>query len=74
MRVMVIMKASAESEAGITPSEQLLADMTAYNEELVKAGIMLGGEGLQASSKGARSGSKGTRPACSTARSPRPRS
>jgi len=54
MRVMVIMKASAESEAEIMPSEQLLADMTTYNEELVKAGIMLGGEGLRASSLGAR--------------------
>ncbi|MDB5706119.1 MAG: dehydrogenase [Sphingomonas bacterium] len=54
MRVMVIMKASPESEAGIMPSEQLLTDMTAYNEELVKAGIMLAGEGLHPSSKGAR--------------------
>ncbi|MFA6116987.1 MAG: YciI family protein [Sphingomonas sp.] len=54
MRVMVIMKASAESEAEIMPSEQLLADMTAFNEELVKAGLMLGGEGLRASSLGAR--------------------
>ncbi|MET0308799.1 MAG: YciI family protein [Sphingomonas sp.] len=54
MRVMVIMKASAETEAGIMPSEQLLTDMTAYNEELVKAGILLGGEGLHPSSKGAR--------------------
>jgi hypothetical protein len=54
MRVMVIMKASAESEAEVMPSEQLLADMTAFNEELVKAGIMLGGEGLRASSLGAR--------------------
>ncbi len=54
MRVMVIMKASAESEAEIMPSEQLLADMTTFNEELVKAGIMLGGEGLRASSLGAR--------------------
>ena len=54
MRVMVIMKANAESEAEIMPSEQLLADMTTYNEELVKAGIMLGGEGLRASSLGAR--------------------
>jgi hypothetical protein len=51
---MVIMKASAESEAEIMPSEQLLADMTAFNEELVKAGLMLGGEGLRASSLGAR--------------------
>src|SRR5215212_3878082 len=54
MRVMVIVKASPESEAGVMPSEQLLAAMGAYNEELVKAGIMLAGEGLQASSKGKR--------------------
>src|SRR3954447_9769632 len=54
MRVMVIVKASPESEAGVMPSEQLLAAMGAYNEELVKAGIMLAGEGLHASSKGKR--------------------
>jgi hypothetical protein len=54
MRFMVIVKASKNSEAGIMPSEQLLADMGKYNEELVKAGIMLAGEGLQPSSKGAR--------------------
>jgi hypothetical protein len=54
MRVMVIMKASAASEAGIMPSERLLTEMTAYNEELVKAGMMLGGEGLKPSSQGAR--------------------
>ncbi|MGH8106496.1 MAG: YciI family protein, partial [Arenimonas sp.] len=52
MRVMVIVKASKESEAGIMPSEQLLTDMGNFNEELVKAGVMLAGEGLQASSKG----------------------
>jgi hypothetical protein len=60
---MVIVKATKESEAGIMPSQQLLADMGKYNEELVKAGIMLAGEGLQPSSKGARvrfSGSKRT--------------
>ena len=51
MRVMVIVKASKNSEAGIMPSEKLLADMGKYNEELVKAGIMLGGDGLQPSSK-----------------------
>ena len=63
MRVMVIVKATRESEAGIMPSEQLLTDMGKFNEELVKAGIMLAGEGLQPSSKGARvkfSGSKRT--------------
>jgi hypothetical protein len=51
---MVIVKASKDSEAGVKPSEQLLRDMGKFNEELVKAGIMLAGEGLQASSKGAR--------------------
>ena len=54
MRFMVIVKASKDSEAGQMPSEQLIAEMGKYNEELVKAGIMLAGEGLQASSKGAR--------------------
>ena len=54
MRVMVIVKASKESEAGILPSTELLTAMGKYNEELVKAGIMLAGEGLQPSSKGAR--------------------
>ena len=54
MRVMVIVKASPESEAGQLPSTQELAEMGKYNEELVKAGIMLAGEGLQASSKGKR--------------------
>jgi hypothetical protein len=51
---MVIVKASPESEAGVLPSEQLLTEMGKYNEELVKAGVMLAGEGLQPSSKGAR--------------------
>src|SRR6195256_4795849 len=54
MRVMVIVKASKESEAGVLPSRQILAEMGKFNEELVKAGVMLAGEGLQASSKGAR--------------------
>ena len=54
MRFMVIVKATKESEAGVMPSEQLLAEMGKYNEELVKAGIMLAGEGLHPSSKGAR--------------------
>jgi hypothetical protein len=54
MRFMVIVKASPESEAGILPDQQLLTEMGEYNEELVKAGVMLAGEGLQASSKGAR--------------------
>jgi len=54
MRFMVIVKASKESEAGILPDQKLLTEMGKYNEELVKAGVMLAGEGLQASSKGAR--------------------
>ena len=53
-RFMVMVKATQESEAGEMPSEELLAAMGRYNEELVKAGIMLAGEGLQPSSKGAR--------------------
>jgi hypothetical protein len=51
---MVIVKATKDSEAGVMPSEQLLTEMGKYNEELVKAGVMLAGEGLQSSSKGAR--------------------
>jgi hypothetical protein len=54
MRVMVIIKASTDSEAGVMPSEQLLAEMGNFNEELVKAGVMLAGEGLHPSSKGVR--------------------
>jgi hypothetical protein len=54
MRVMVMVKASPESEAGVMPQEQLLAEMGAFNEELVKAGVMLGGEGLHPSNRGAR--------------------
>jgi len=54
MRVMVIVKATQDSEAGVMPSEQLLTDMGRYNEELVKAGVMLAGEGLHPTSKGAR--------------------
>ena len=54
MKVMVIVKASKESEAGVMPSQRLLADMGKFNEELVKAGVMLAGDGLQASSKGKR--------------------
>jgi hypothetical protein len=54
MRVMVIVKASAESEAGILPTQELLTAMGKYNEELVKAGVMQAGEGLQATSKGKR--------------------
>ena len=54
MRFMVIVKANKESEAGILPSQEILEKMGAFNEELVKAGVMLAGEGLHASSKGAR--------------------
>ena len=54
MKVMVIVKATKNSEAGVMPSEKLLTEMGKYNEELVKAGIMLAGEGLQPSSKGKR--------------------
>lgn len=63
MRFMVIVKASKDSEAGVLPSQELLAAMGKFNEELIKAGVMLAGEGLQASSKGARvkfSGNKRT--------------
>jgi hypothetical protein len=63
MRFMVIVKADKDSEAGVLPSRELLAEMGKFNEELVKAGVMLAGEGLQASSKGARvrfSGNKRT--------------
>ena len=54
MRYMVIVKANEDSENGVLPTEQELAEMGAYNEELVKAGVMLAGEGLHPSSKGAR--------------------
>src|SRR6266513_907551 len=54
MRFMILVKASKESEAGVMPSQQLLTEMGKFNEELVKAGVMLAGEGLHASSKGAR--------------------
>src|SRR5947209_5891189 len=54
MRVMVIVKASAESEAGVLPDTDILTKMGKYNEELVKAGVMLAGDGLQPTSKGKR--------------------
>ena len=60
MRFIVMVKATKESEAGVMPSPQLLADMGKFNEELAKAGVMLAGEGLQASSKGARVKFSGT--------------
>ena len=54
MRVMVIVKADKNSEAGVLPSKELLAEMGKFNEELIKAGMMLAGEGLQPTSKGKR--------------------
>ena len=54
MRFMLIVKASKESEAGILPDEKILGEMAKFNEQMVKAGVMLAGDGLQASSKGAR--------------------
>ena len=54
MRVMVLIKSDKDTEAGVMPSEQLLTEMGKYNEELVKAGVMLAGEGLHPSSKGKR--------------------
>jgi len=61
MRFMVIVKANADTEAGQLPSTELLAAMGKYNEDLVKAGVMLAGEGLQPSSKGARIRFSGTK-------------
>src|SRR5687767_1131369 len=61
MRFMMIVKGNKDSEAGILPSEAELADMAKYNEQLVKAGVLLAAEGLQASSKGARVQYSGTR-------------
>ena len=54
MRFMVMIKANQDTEAGVMPSEKLLSDMTKFNEELVKAGVMLAGEGLTPTAKGAR--------------------
>ncbi|MDQ3356109.1 MAG: YciI family protein [Actinomycetota bacterium] len=54
MRFMILLKADENTEAGVMPSEELLAEMGQYNEEMVKAGVLLAGEGLQPSSKGAR--------------------
>jgi hypothetical protein len=63
MRFMILIKATRDTEAGMLPDEKLLTEMGKFNEELVKAGVMIAGEGLQASSKGARvkfSGAKRT--------------
>lgn len=62
MRVMVIVKASKETEAGVMPSREILESMGRFNEELVKAGVMLAGEGLHPTSKGKRVRFTGTRP------------
>ena len=61
MRFMIIVKASAESEAGVLPDEKILTEMGKFNEELVKAGVMLAGEGLHPSSKGVRIQFSGTK-------------
>src|SRR5688572_19961517 len=61
MRFMILIKADKNSEAGVMPSEQLLAEMGRFNEELAKAGVLLSGEGLHPSSKGARVRFSGTK-------------
>src|SRR3954467_5268161 len=61
MRVVVMVKANKDTEAGVMPTEQMLSEMGKYNEELVKAGIMLDGQGLHPSSRGARIKFSGTR-------------
>ena len=61
MRFMIIVKATTDSEAGVMPSEKLLAEMGKFNEELARAGLLLAGEGLQPSSKGARVRFSGTK-------------
>lgn len=62
MRFMIIRKADPDTEAGVMPSEQLIADMARYNEEMVNAGVMRAGEGLQPSAKGARVKFSGGKP------------
>ena len=62
MRVMVLVKASEESEAGVMPSQEALSEMGEFNEELVKAGVMLAGDGLHPSSKGVRVAFDGKEP------------
>ena len=62
MRFMLIVKADERSEAGVMPTEKELADMANFNEDMVKAGVMLAGDGLQASAKGARVQFKGGKP------------
>lgn len=75
MRVMVLVKANADTEAGVLPSEEILTAMGNYNEELVNAGVMLAGEGLHPSSKGVRMRCSGSdRTVIDGPRSPKPRS
>ena len=73
MRVMVIVKASKDSEAGVMPSTAELAAMGQFNEELVKAGMMLAGDGLQATRRACASTTPATSAPWSTAPSPRPK-
>jgi hypothetical protein len=73
MRVLVIVKATKESEAGVMPSEQLLTEMGQFNEELVKAGVMQAGEGLPRARRACGSASPASRALSSTARSRRHR-
>ena len=73
MKVMVIVKATKASEAGQMPSQRLLTEMGNFNEELVKAGVMLAGDGLHPSKKSARVRFSGRTAWSSTARPPRPR-
>lgn len=61
MRFMILLKADKNTEAGVLPDERMLTEMGKYNEELIKAGVMIGGEGLMASSKGARVRFSGTK-------------
>ena len=73
MRFMVIVKANADTEAGVMPSTELLEALGKYNEELVQAGVLVGGDGLQSSAKGARIQFKSRtlpRPSTSTCRTP----
>ena len=74
MRYMVLVKATPESEAGTMPEPEVFEEMNTFNEELVKAGVLLAGEGLHPSSQGARVRFTARRGPSSTARSPRPRS
>ena len=74
MKFVVIRKADKDTEAGVMPTEQLVTDMLKYNEEMIKAGVMLDGMGLQPSAKGARVKFSNGRPTVIDGPSPRPRS